>query len=160
VSTPIDPSNPQQPTYPAPGPAGGQPGGPMSAPPGRPAMPPPADPSLAGPPTVSSPVDSPSGPPPGFDTKGRVRRTRSSDAWVALITGAVFLILLVIFIAQNSGKVSIKFLGFNGHMSLGLTVLISAVVGLLVAALPGTIRILQLRRALKQNARPRQRSGR
>jgi uncharacterized integral membrane protein len=89
-----------------------------------------------------------------------VRRTRTSDAWVALITAAVFLILLVIFIAQNSRRVSIKFLGFNGHMSLGLTVLVSAVIGLLVAAVPGTIRILQLRRALKQNAQPRQRSGR
>jgi uncharacterized integral membrane protein len=155
VSIPIDPSNPQQPPYWTPGPAG-----PMNIPPGQPGGPPPADPSLAGPPPVGPPVDSPTGAPPGFDAKGRVRRTRSSEAWVALITAAVFLILLVIFIAQNSTRVSIKFLGFNGHLSLGLTVLISAVIGLLLAAVPGTIRILQLRRALKQNAQPRQRSGR
>jgi len=66
----------------------------------------------------------------------------------------VFLILLVIFIAQNLTRVSIHFLGFSGHLSLGLLVLIAAIAGLLIAALPGSIRILQLRRALKRNAPP------
>ena len=155
MSTPIEPGNPQQPPYSAPGAVGPQPGEATGLPPG-----PPAGPPVAGVGPVTPPIDAPTAPAPGFDAKGRVRRTRSSDAWVALITGAVFLILLVIFIAQNSGRVAIKFLGFNGHLSLGLAVLISAIIGLLVAAVPGTIRILQLRRALKLNAPPRQRSGR
>jgi uncharacterized integral membrane protein len=88
-----------------------------------------------------------------------VRRTRSGGAWVGLIAAAVFLILLVIFIAQNTGRVSIKFLGLNGHMSLGLAILISAIIGLVIAVVPGTIRILQLRQALKRNTPTGQRCG-
>ena len=94
----------------------------------------------------------------GFDRKGHVRRSRVSGVWVGLIVGAVFLILLVIFIAQNLTRVSIHFLGFSGHLSLGLLVLIAAIAGLLIAALPGSIRILQLRRALKRNTPPGQRA--
>lgn len=111
-------------------------------------------PSAAGP-----PVSAAAEPAAGFDAHGHVRRTRSGGAWVGLITAAVFLILLIVFIAQNTARVSIKFLGFNGHMSLGLTVLISATIGLLIASVPGTIRIVQLRRALLRNTPPGQRSG-
>ena len=100
----------------------------------------------------------PVGPVAGFDRKGHVRRSRVSGVWVGLIVGAVFLILLVIFIAQNLTRVSIHFLGFSGHLSLGLLVLIAAIAGLLIAALPGSIRILQLRRALKRNTPPGQRA--
>jgi uncharacterized integral membrane protein len=90
-------------------------------------------------------------PAPGFDRKGHVRRTRVSGVWIGLIGGALFLILLVIFIAQNSRKVSIHFFGWHGNFSLALTILVSAVVGVLVVALPGTVRIFQLRRALRKN---------
>jgi uncharacterized integral membrane protein len=38
--------------------------------------------------------------------------------WVGLITAAVFLILLVVFIAQNTAKASIHFLGFKGTCRL------------------------------------------
>ena len=76
---------------------------------------------------------------------------------VGLITAAVFLILLVVFIAQNTATASIHLLGFNGHLPLGLTILISAIIGLLIAAVLGSIRIMQLRRALKRNTPPDQR---
>jgi len=52
---------------------------------------------------------------------------------------------------------AIHFLGFNGHLPLGLTILISAIIGLLIAAVLGSIRIMQLRRALKRNTPPDQR---
>jgi uncharacterized integral membrane protein len=67
----------------------------------------------------------------------------------------VFVILLIIFIAQNLTRVTVHFLGFDGRMSIGLIMLISAVCGLAVAAVPGSIRILQLRRDLKKNAAAR-----
>jgi uncharacterized integral membrane protein len=79
---------------------------------------------------------------------------------VGLITAAVFLILLVVFFAQNTVKASIHFLGFSRDLPLGLTILISAIIGLLVAAVLGSIRIMQLRRALKGNTPPDQRVGR
>jgi uncharacterized integral membrane protein len=90
-------------------------------------------------------------PPAGMDSKGRVRRTKVGGVWVALLLAALLLILLIIFIAQNTTKVAIHFLGFNGHISLGLALLIGAVAGLLVAGAIGTVRIMQLRKALKRN---------
>jgi len=89
---------------------------------------------------------------PGLDSKGHVRRTRVSGVWIGLITASVVLVLLIIFIAQNTSRASIHFLGWSGHMSLGLLMVIAAVCGLLIAALPGTVRILQLRRSLKRAA--------
>jgi uncharacterized integral membrane protein len=93
----------------------------------------------------------PAEPPAGMDSKGRVRRTKVGGVWVALVLAALLLILLIIFIAQNTTKVAIHFLGFNGHISLGLALLIGAVAGLLVAGAIGTVRIMQLRKALKRN---------
>jgi len=90
-------------------------------------------------------------PAPGFDSRGRVRGTKVSGLWVGLIGTALFLILLVIFIAQNSHRVSLHFFGWHGQFSLALTILLSAVIGVLLVAIPGTARIVQLRRALRQN---------
>ncbi|MBV9820883.1 MAG: DUF1049 domain-containing protein [Actinobacteria bacterium] len=91
------------------------------------------------------------GPAPGFDERGHVRATKVSGVWIGLIATAVFVILLIIFIAQNSRRVSIHFFGWNGQFSLALTILLAAVVGLLLVAIPGSIRIAQLRRALRKN---------
>jgi uncharacterized integral membrane protein len=96
--------------------------------------------------------------PAGFDHRGRVRRTRISGVWVGLIAAAVFLTLLVIFIAQNQTKASIHFLGWDGKLSVGLTILAAAICGLLIAVVPGSVRIFQLRRALKKNTPVDQRS--
>lgn len=87
----------------------------------------------------------------GFDSRGHVQRGRVSTVWITLVVAAIGLILLIVFIAQNAKVVPIHFLGFGGHLAIGLTVLIAAVVGLLLAAIPGTIRIVQLRKALKTN---------
>ena len=91
-------------------------------------------------------------PPAGLDSKGHVRRTRSSAIWVGLIATAIVLIALLIFIAQNSSTVTVHYLGAHGRVPLAVALLLSAVAGLLIAAIPGTVRILQLRRAVKKNA--------
>jgi uncharacterized integral membrane protein len=123
-----------------------------------PQQPPPPAPGypVAGQPTQPQ-LDQPASPEsrPGLDRKGHVRRTRISGVWIGLITAAVVLVLLIIFIAQNTNQASIHFLGWSGHLSLGLLMLIATVCGLLIAALPGTIRILQLRRSLKRMAAER-----
>lgn len=128
----------------------GEPGAPAGADPVRGGGPgaapgPDAGPESAGPEQRPTPA--------GFDDRGRVRRTRVSGVWIGLILIAVLLILLIIFIAQNSQSVSIHFLGFNGHISAGLALLIAGVAGLLIAAVPGSIRIFQLRRALRRNVK-------
>jgi uncharacterized integral membrane protein len=163
MTNPADQHTPPQPPA---GPAA------SSVPPGG--YPPPAAYPPASQPPPVAPVDQPgaapmpgqpapprpAAPAAGFDAKGRVHRTRISGVWIGLITAAVFLILLVVFIAQNTATASIHFLGFNGHMPLGLTILISAIIGFLIAAVPGSIRIMQLRRALKRNTPADQRVGR
>jgi uncharacterized integral membrane protein len=94
----------------------------------------------------------PAVPPPGMDSEGHVRRTKTSAIWIGLIAAALVLIALLIFIGENSSSVSVHYLGANGRVPLAVALLLSAVAGLLIAAIPGTVRILQLRRAIKKNA--------
>ena len=105
------------------------------------------------PPSVPPPaatVPAPQATTPGLDSRGRVRRGRVSALWVGLIVAAVLLIVLLVFISQNSRTVTIHFLGLHGQLSLAVALLLSAVIGVLLVAVPGTARILQLRHALKR----------
>ncbi len=89
----------------------------------------------------------------GLNSRGRVKRTRASGLWVGLISAAVLAVGFLVFIAQNSEKVTINFLGFSGELSLAIALLLSAVIGALVVAVPGIVRIVQLRTALRKNAK-------
>jgi uncharacterized integral membrane protein len=81
------------------------------------------------------------------------RATNAARVWIALAVATVLLILLIIFIAENSRSVTISFLGANGHISLALALLIAAVVGVAVTLLAGTARILQLRLEVRRHRR-------
>jgi uncharacterized integral membrane protein len=98
-------------------------------------------------PSRSEPVQ-----PVGIDERGRVRRGTFAEVWTAAIAAAVLLIALIIFIAQNSRQVAVHFLGLSGHISLALALLIASVGSVLLVAIPGSLRILQLRRALRKTA--------
>jgi uncharacterized integral membrane protein len=81
--------------------------------------------------------------------------TRTAHVNLSIVAGLIVLLLVVIFVAQNSSSVSIKFLGWNGHMSLGLALLVAAIAGGLIVALFGMARIIQLRhRARKASSVP------
>ena len=69
------------------------------------------------------------------------------------MAAGVFLILLIIFIAQNLNDAPIYFLGLNGQVSIGLALLLAGVCGLIIAAVPASARIWQLGEALEKNAR-------
>jgi len=81
----------------------------------------------------------------------RVRRTRIGGVWVASALFAVVLLLLLVFILENSQKVSIAFFGAHGHLPLGVALLLAAVLGVLLVAVPGTARIMQLRRTARRH---------
>jgi uncharacterized integral membrane protein len=83
------------------------------------------------------------------------QRTNAGRLWVAIGIALVLLILLIIFIAENSHHVTISFLGASGTISAGLAMLISAVAGSLVTLLAGTARILQLRHEVRRHRRHR-----
>ena len=73
------------------------------------------------------------------------RVTRASAAWVATGVALLLLILLIVFILQNSTKVEVHFLGLSGTISLGMALLIAAVGGGVVVAIAGVARVTQLR---------------
>ena len=83
------------------------------------------------------------------------RATSAARLWVSLALATALLVLLIIFIAENSKQVTVSFLGIHGHISLALAMLIAAVVGAAVTLLAGTARILQLRREVRRHKRAR-----
>jgi uncharacterized integral membrane protein len=74
-----------------------------------------------------------------------VPRTRMGELWVAAVAFAVVLLLLLIFVLQNGQRAEVSFLGANGHLPMGVALLLAAVFGVLLVSLPGTARIVQLR---------------
>jgi len=83
---------------------------------------------------------------PDPNQHARRRPTRISSLHVGLITAAILLVLLVVFLIQNAHTVEIHFLGAHVHMSLAVAMLTAAVAGALITGAAGTARIAQLRR--------------
>jgi uncharacterized integral membrane protein len=79
--------------------------------------------------------------------------TLAGRVWVGLVVAAVLLVLLIIFIAENTKSVSVNFLGAHGHISLGLALLIAIVFGIVVTLLVGSARIVQLSLELRRHRR-------
>jgi uncharacterized integral membrane protein len=90
---------------------------------------------------------------PGATASTAPQTTNAGRVWVAIAVAVVLLVLLIIFIAENSGDVTISFLGTKGTLSLALAMLISAVAGVLITLLVGTARIMQLRREVRRHKR-------
>jgi uncharacterized integral membrane protein len=80
-----------------------------------------------------------------LDDRAKVPRSRMGDAWVAMLVAAAVLLLLLIFILQNGQRAEVSFLGAHGHLPMGVALLLAAIFGVLLVALPGTARIIQLR---------------
>ena len=79
-----------------------------------------------------------------------LRGSRTSGTWLAVVTAGVLLVLLIVFIAQNTREVNVSFLGFDGRTPLAVALLIAAAAGLLIATITGTLRIWQLRRRVRR----------
>lgn len=84
-----------------------------------------------------------------------LRQSRTSQFWAALFGFGIVLVLLIIFIAQNTQRVPVSFLGWTGHPPLAVALLIAVAATILVMAVAGTLRILQLRRRVHQDKRRR-----
>lgn len=80
-----------------------------------------------------------------------LRRSRTSGAWASVVVAAVLLILLIVFIAQNTQDVHISFFGWDGTAPLSVALLIAVVLGVVITAIIGTLRIWQLRRRVKRS---------
>jgi uncharacterized integral membrane protein len=98
-------------------------------------------------PTAQPPQPQPPHPEPALG------HSRSGGLWTGLILSAIVLIFLLVFILQNQISVTIRFLGFAGSVPVGVALLLAAIAGLLLVAIPGGVRIMQLRRAARRAAR-------
>ena len=94
-----------------------------------------------------------SAPPAGAPqpAKAKPPRTRTSTAFSGLVAGAIVLILLLIFILENTQSVKISYLGASGHVVLGVALLLAAVGGALLVGILGAARIAQVRRHAKRD---------
>ncbi|WP_412537978.1 lipopolysaccharide assembly protein LapA domain-containing protein [Longispora sp. K20-0274] len=70
-----------------------------------------------------------------------------SAAWFAVCSAAVALVVLIVFMLQNTSKVEVTFLWLHGTLALALALLIAAVAGAVITAVIGVARLTQLRRA-------------
>ncbi len=77
--------------------------------------------------------------------RSTVTRSRMGGLWVAAVTFALVLLLLMIFVLQNGQSVQVSFLGAHGSLPMGVALLLAAIFGVLLVALPGSARIMQLR---------------
>ena len=80
-------------------------------------------------------------------------RTRAGAMWAGMILSALVLVMLLVFIVQSSATVSIYFLAWDVTLPIGVALLLAAVAGVLIVAIPGTARILQLRRNARSGLR-------
>ena len=76
----------------------------------------------------------------------KVETSIAGSTWVALILGIVLLILLLVFILQNQESAELQLFAWTMNFPIGVGMLIAAIVGALVMALVGGVRIMQLRR--------------
>lgn len=82
-------------------------------------------------------------------TRPEVKRSTAGSTWVALIVGALLMILLLVFIMQNQDSVQLHLFGWQATFPIGVGMLIAAIIGALIMALVGGVRIVQLRRQIR-----------
>lgn len=80
-----------------------------------------------------------------------VKFTRAAALWSSLILGFLVLIVLLIFIAQNTASTQFAFLTWRWDLPLGVAILFAAVCGGLITAFVSAARMFQLRRVAKKN---------
>jgi uncharacterized integral membrane protein len=73
--------------------------------------------------------------------------------WITVVVFAVVLLLLLIFILENRREVDIAYFGAHAHMPLGVALLLAAVLGGLLVAIPAGARIIQQRRGVRKQTR-------
>jgi uncharacterized integral membrane protein len=76
--------------------------------------------------------------------------TKTGVAFGSLMAGAVVLILLLVFILENTQSVKVSFFGASGHLPLGVALLLAAIGGALLVGIVGAARIVQLRRHVRR----------
>lgn len=80
----------------------------------------------------------------------KVEGSAAGGTWVGLIVGAILLIILLTFILQNQEKFDLHMFAWSIQLPIGAGMLLSAILGALIMAVVGGVRILQLRRQVRR----------
>ncbi len=81
-----------------------------------------------------------------------LRGSRTSGLWAGVVTLGLVLVLLVIFITQNTQEVQVTFLGWSGRAPLSVALLVAALAGLFLAAISAMLRMWQVRRRVRRSS--------
>jgi len=84
---------------------------------------------------------------------GRVPRTRTGATWFGICTAAIGLVVLIVFMLQNTRSVEVTFLWMHGSVPLALALLVAGVGVAIMAMAVGVARTTQLRRMSRQRRR-------
>jgi putative membrane protein len=104
--------------------------------------------------TMPPPSNGAARPPPAAQPPRRGRaHTRISGVHTGLIAGAAVLVVVLIFIIQNTQALHLSFLGAHLTLPAAVALLLAIVAGALLMAAAGTARITQLRRTLRRTRR-------
>lgn len=85
-------------------------------------------------------------PPPAPKSSGGL----SAGIWASLIIGALILVLLLIFIIQNNEPTQFYYFGWQFTLPLGVSILLAAIAGIVIAGIFGTVRMFILGRQIKR----------
>jgi len=116
----------------------------------------PSAPIKAAAPTVESATAGPTGPALDVDVSTASsptspQRTRLSATWFGVCAAALTLVVLIVFMLQNTRSVEVSFLWLHGTVPLALALLVASVGTAVAVMVVGAARITQLRR----HSRPR-----
>jgi uncharacterized integral membrane protein len=90
--------------------------------------------------------------PPATVPSRPAARTRTSAAWLGACVAAAVLVVLIVFMLQNTGSVEVSFLWLHGSLPLAIALLIAAVGASLLTMTVAAARITQLRRRIRQRS--------
>jgi uncharacterized integral membrane protein len=112
--------------------------------------------STAPPPPNTEPpagAEPPPAGPPAEDHGLVVPKTRTSSTWVGVAVGLAVLLVVIIFIWQNTADAPLHFLWLHGRVPIGLAALLAFVLGGIVVLLIGAARLTQLRLMARRHRR-------
>ncbi|MCX6394969.1 MAG: lipopolysaccharide assembly protein LapA domain-containing protein [Propionibacteriales bacterium] len=82
-----------------------------------------------------------------------LRGSVASRTWAALFALTVLLVVTVVFVAQNTDPVTLHLFGWTWNPPLAAALLAAAALGLSVALIAGSLRIVQLKRRVRRKSR-------
>lgn len=116
----------------------------------------PTAPTKAATPTVEPATVGPAGPAVDVDVSTASsptspQRTRLSATWFGVCAAALTLVVLIVFMLQNTRSVEVSFLWLHGTVPLALALLIASVGTAVAVMVVGAARITQLRRHARRH---------